>query len=60
MKIAIYCGEFTQMVWQGIHHTLVLSRAGKKAIYFPGKYLNEARNVIDFTSNRGATIKDIF
>lgn len=34
VKIAIYCGRFTQMVWQGTHHTSLLSRAGKKAMYF--------------------------
>lgn len=34
VKIAIYCGKLTQMVWQGIHHTFFFLRAGRKAIYF--------------------------
>lgn len=29
-------------------------------MFFLEKYLNEARNVIDFTNNGGATIEDIF
>lgn len=34
VKTAIYCGKFAQMVWQGIHHVLLFSRAGRKAVYF--------------------------
>lgn len=39
VKTAIYCGKFAQMVWQGIHHVLLLSRAGKKAVYFFQEYI---------------------
>lgn len=34
VKTAIYCGKFAQMVWQGIHHVLFLSKAGRKAVHF--------------------------
>jgi len=60
VKIAVYCGKFTQMLWQGIHHTFSFPELVERQCIFPGKYLNEARNVIDFTSNRAATTEDIF
>lgn len=37
VKIDIYCGKFTPVVWQGIHHTSFLSRTGKDLMYFSRK-----------------------